>query len=88
MPEERPDPRLSKPAVARFGVYEVNLRTGELRKHGKNLKLEQIQEQYLKLYPGSRVPEGRSLARTLRRKDVRHHFNKRGAPRKLGDKRR
>ena len=41
MPEERPDTRLSKPAVARFGVYEVNLRTGELRKHGNRMRLQE-----------------------------------------------
>src|SRR5215471_12166930 len=41
MPEERADPKLSKPAVARFAVYEVNLRTGELRKHGNRMRLQE-----------------------------------------------
>src|SRR5712692_1312921 len=49
MPEERPDRRLSKPTVARFGVYEVNLRTGELRKHGNRLRLQEQPFQVLAL---------------------------------------
>lgn len=38
MPEERGAP---KPAIARFTVYEVNLRTGELRKHGNRMRLQE-----------------------------------------------
>src|SRR5712692_4696361 len=49
MPEERPDRRLSKPAVARFGVYEVNLRTGELSKHGNRMRLQEQPFQVLAL---------------------------------------
>ena len=42
MPEELAgDPKLSKPAIARFAVYEVNLRTGELRKHGNRMRLQE-----------------------------------------------
>ena len=41
MPEERADPNLSKPSIARFAVYEVNLRTGELRKHGNRMRLQE-----------------------------------------------
>jgi DNA-binding winged helix-turn-helix (wHTH) protein len=41
MPEERADPKLSKPSIARFAVYEVNLRTGELRKHGNRMRLQE-----------------------------------------------
>ena len=29
----------SPPRLIRFGVFEVDLRTGELRKHGRNIKL-------------------------------------------------
>jgi DNA-binding winged helix-turn-helix (wHTH) protein len=38
MPEERGNP---KPSIARFAVYEVNLRTGELRKHGNRMRLQE-----------------------------------------------
>jgi DNA-binding winged helix-turn-helix (wHTH) protein len=41
MPEERADAKLSKPAIARFTVYELNLRTGELRKHGNRMRLQE-----------------------------------------------
>ncbi len=55
-----------------------------LRNHSKNLKLEQIREQYRKLYPTHRVPEDRSISRTLRRKELWNF--KRGRHKEDGDK--
>jgi DNA-binding winged helix-turn-helix (wHTH) protein len=49
MPEERADPKLSRPDVARFAVFEVNLRTGELRKHGNRMRLQEQPFQVLAL---------------------------------------
>ena len=40
-PEETVESNPSKPATVRFMVYEVNLRTGELRKHGNRLRLQE-----------------------------------------------
>jgi len=40
-PEETAGSNTSKPATVRFTVYEVNLRTGELRKHGNRLRLQE-----------------------------------------------
>jgi cholera toxin transcriptional activator len=40
-PEETAGSSTSKPATVRFAVYEVNLRTGELRKHGNRVRLQE-----------------------------------------------
>ena len=45
-PEER---AAFKPSVVRFSVYEVELRTGELRKHGNRLRLQEQPFQVLAL---------------------------------------
>src|SRR5437868_13896649 len=81
MPEERPDPRLSKPAVARFGVYEVNLRTGELRKHGNRMRLQEQPFQVLAMLlerPGglvTRGDRGRKLGRAATSVDFDQSLN-------------
>jgi len=51
-PEETAGPNASKPAIVRFTVYEVNLRTGELRKHGNRLRLQEQPFQVLALLLG------------------------------------
>jgi hypothetical protein len=68
--------------LKRPDVHELSRE--ELRQHAKNLKLEQIREQHRKLYPKYRVPEGRSLSRTLRRKELWSF--KRGRHKEDGDR--
>ncbi|HTD22968.1 MAG TPA: winged helix-turn-helix domain-containing protein [Terriglobales bacterium] len=48
-PEEQAGPQISKPAIVRFAVYEANLRTGELRKHGNRMRLQEQPFQVLAL---------------------------------------
>jgi cholera toxin transcriptional activator len=48
-PEEQAGPQISKPAIVRFTVYEANLRTGELRKHGNRMRLQEQPFQVLAL---------------------------------------
>jgi cholera toxin transcriptional activator len=48
-PEERAGSRISKSAIVRFTVFEVNLRTGELRKHGNRMRLQEQPFQVLAL---------------------------------------
>ena len=55
-----------------------------LREAYKTLKLEDVQREYRKLYPGHRVPGVKSLGRTLNRKELWR--GKSGRPFKKGDK--
>jgi cholera toxin transcriptional activator len=48
-PEEQAGSQISKPAIVRFAVYEANLRTGELRKHGNRMRLQEQPFQVLAL---------------------------------------
>jgi serine/threonine protein kinase len=51
----RPEPAMAKGHLIRFGVFEVNLQTGELRKHGLRIKLREQPFQILSLlleHPG------------------------------------
>jgi hypothetical protein len=70
--------------VDRDGVRVVKSFLAALRLRGKKLLLEDIEHQYRKLYPRHRVPQRRSMSRTLRRKELWNF--KRGRPKTNGDK--
>jgi hypothetical protein len=70
--------------VDRAGLRVVKAYSAAMHSLGRLPTLPEIQDQYRKLYPKLRVPQRKSIARTLRRKELAWQHGKPGAPKKNG----